>query len=183
MGLRTWRVNRFKGKYFSFFLGLSLCLFFSVVSLAQDFTATTIEDYGDICVMEATGNFDDRLPDGSTNSNPKQEITREFFAVHPDNCDFLVLFTNFDFQMPQYAIAGEQVTAAGLYYGVKNDVQGIGESIFDNTSLYGSEGKLQGIINMGCLAHIVSDPLNPGFESTMSVLSHEILHRWGAYVT
>lgn len=162
-------------------LGLIVALvffFIPSVSSAQDFTANTIGNYGTVTVMEVTGNYDANSSDSAL---PRQEIAKEFFTTHPDDYDFLVIFSNFDFQMPEYYIAGEKVVAAGFYSPVKNDVQGIGQEIFDHAPLYGSDGKLQGTIDMGFTSNVVSDPLDPGFERTMTVLSHEILHRWAAY--
>jgi len=37
-------------------------------------------------------------------------------------------------------------------------------------------------IDMGNLSNLVTDPLDTKFEETLYILSHEIMHRWGAYV-
>ncbi len=124
--------------------------------------------------MEVTGDYDARNPDGSFNAAPRQEIAKEFFRLHKDEYDFLVIFTNFDFEMP-----AEEARA--FYLGVRNDTQGIGQEIFDNSALYGSSGKLQGIVDMGNIANIETDPLDPGFEDTLATLGHEMLHRWAAH--
>ena len=81
------------------FLFVFLSLFISV-SFAQDFTAKSIGDYGNVTVMEVTGNYDAKNPDGSINSEPRQTIAKEFFKTHKDEYDFIVIFSNFDFQMP-----------------------------------------------------------------------------------
>jgi prenyltransferase beta subunit len=162
---------------------LGLCLFFFLfllifnigISSAQVFLATTIESYQDITVMEVEGNYDAETPDGDFLYEPRQAVAREFFKTHPDEYDILVVFSNFDFQMLEHE-------AAAFFTGVRNDVSGIGMEIYDNSQLYGSDGKLQGIIDMGNIRNIVSDPLAPGFELTMGVLSHEFLHRWAAHV-
>jgi len=151
------------------------CLFIPDPSSAQDFTATTIGNYGDITMMEVTGNYDADTPGGSTNAVPRQEIAKEFFKTHPDEYDCLVIFTNFDFQMPEQEVVG-------FYLGIRNTVRGIGKEIFDRSSLFGSNGRLQGTIDMGNIRTLVSDPLDPGFEQTMTTLSHEFLHRWAARV-
>lgn len=156
-----------------------LSLFFSTSSFSLDFTASNIGDYGDITVMEVTGDYDANLSDSYV---ARQEISKEFFKAHPDEYDFIVIFAGFDFKMPDYFIAGEPATAAGFYTSVRNDVQGIGEEIFDNSSSYGSNGRLQGVIDMGFTGDLVSDPLEPDFRWTMTILSHEILHRWAAHI-
>jgi hypothetical protein len=57
--------------------------------------------------------------------------------------------------------------AVAFYQGVRNDVQGIGKKLFDNSAQYGSQGQLQGTIDMGNVANLVSDPFDPGFSTTM----------------
>ena len=151
---------------------------FSIISsnvFSQDFTARSLGDYGNVTVMEASGNYDARNSDGSVNSAPREVIAKEFFKTHKDEYDFLVVFTNFDFQMPEKE-------AGAFYLGVKNDTRGIGLDLFDNTSFFGSNGELQGTIDMGNVAALVTDPLDPKFENTLYLLSHEQMHRWGAYV-
>ena len=156
-------------------LSLLFVLFISTTSFAQQFTAKSLGDYGNVTVMEVQGNYDANNTDGTINAAPRQAIAQEFFKTHKDEYDFLVIFTNFDFKMPE----GE---AKAFYEGIKNDIQGIGVDPFDNTSLYGSNGKLQGTVDMGNLSGIITDPLDPKFEDTLYVLSHELMHRWAAHV-
>ena len=125
--------------------------------------------------MEVTGNYDANKPDGAINAEPRQAIAKEFYKTHKDEYDFLVIFTNFDFQFPE-------ADAQAFYMGVKNDVQGLGIDIFDYTSLFGSSGRLQGTIDMGNISNLVADPVDPGFEETLSTLAHEQMHRWGAHL-
>jgi len=81
-----------------------IAIFFSLgisgLCFSQDFTAKTIGDYGNVTVMEVTGNYDAKNPDGSVNDIPRQIIAKEFFKTHKDVYDFLVIFSNFDFEMP-----------------------------------------------------------------------------------
>jgi hypothetical protein len=144
-------------------------------TLNPPFTATTLGDYGNVTVMEVTGSYDAKNPDGSLNMLSRQPISKEFLKAHQDTYDFFVIFSNFDFQMPD---AG----AKGFYTEVKNDIQGIGRPLFDNSSFFGSNGKLQGIIDMGDISKIIMDPADPRFEETISTLAHEQMHRWGANV-
>ncbi len=164
-----------KGVFFIWCLFfLSTILNLSIVE-ASEFKVNTIDDYGNITVMEVEGNYDATLPDGTINEGPRQTIAKEFFRLHKDEYDFLVIFTNFNFQMP------EEETKA-FYHPIKNDVRGIGIDEFDYSALYGSNGRLQGIIDMGNINGLGLTPFEPGFEETLSTLSHEMLHRWGAYV-
>jgi subtilase family serine protease/flagellar hook assembly protein FlgD len=156
---------------------LTLLLVFVLFSAAHSasFSVSPIENTLGISVMEVEGNYDGMLPDGTLNSPPREEIAKIFFATHPDKYDFIAIFSNFDFLMPHEE-------AAAFYTAVKNDVSGIGLDIFDNSDLYGSDGKLQGTIDMGNLYAKSIDPLSPEFSETMYVLSHELLHRWAAQV-
>lgn len=157
-----------------------LTLFISLVTsvcpvLADEFKASHLGDYGNVTVMEVSGGYDAKIAGGVVNAAPRQAIAKEFFRLHKDEYDFLVIFTNFDFNMLD-------ADTLGFYTGVKNNITGIGQEIFDNSALYGSAGRLQGTIDMGNLAGKVSNPLVAGFETTLNVLSHEMQHRWAAYV-
>ncbi|MBE0427110.1 MAG: PKD domain-containing protein [Nitrospirae bacterium] len=139
------------------------------------FTATTIGDYGNVTVMEVEGNYNAKNPDGSFNVIPRQEIAKEFFKNHPDEYDFFIIFSNFDFSMPD-------ADAKAFYLEVSNDTQGIGKPLFDNSALFGSNGKLQGIIDMGNISNLSVNITDPKFEETIHTLAHEQMHRWGANV-
>src|SRR3990172_7032825 len=153
---------------------LIMCFLIPTRIFAADFTAVSLGDYGNATVMEVSGNYNAKNADGTVNAAPRQAIAHEFYKTHKDEYDFLVIFTNFDFQMPE----GE---TKAFYEGVKNDTQGIGVDPFDNTSLYGSNGVLQGTVDMGNSKNLVTDPLAPKFEETLYVLSHEMMHRWAAH--
>ena len=153
---------------------LSMCL--TTAASAQSYTAAALGDYGNVSVMEVTGNYDIKNQDGSSNSGPRQAVAKEFFRTHKDEYDFIVIFTNFDFKMVEF---GDK----GVYHGIKNDVHGIGLEIFNNSPSgeYGSSGNLQGIIDMGNLANISADQASPEFTETLNTLGHELMHRWGSH--
>lgn len=166
---------RFSIRYALGILALISSFFIPASSSAQDFTAQTLGDYGSITVMEVSGNYDANKSDGTINSGPRQTIAKEFFRLHKDEYDFLVILSNFNFKMPESE-------AVAFYSQVKNDTQGIGQQPFDNSSFYGSNGMLQGTIDMGNIANLVMDPLETRFEFTLDTISHEMMHRWAAYV-
>jgi hypothetical protein len=99
-----------------------LTCFLPAPSLAAEFTAKHIGDFGNVSVLEVSGNYDAGLADGTANAEPRQAIAREFYRTHKDEYDFLVIFSNFDFQMPF-------AEAVGFYLGVKNDTKGIGRDL------------------------------------------------------
>ncbi len=169
------KLNAMTFLHFISILLLLLYLFVPVSSYSQDFTATTLGDYGNITVMKVTGNYDAKNSDDTINFIPRVTIAKEFFKTHKDEYDFLVIYSNFDFQMPD-------AEAAAYYLTVKNDTTGIGQQIFDNSEMFGSSGKLQGTIDMGNVLNMDTSLLEPGFETTLDILSHEVLHRWGAHV-
>jgi hypothetical protein len=142
--------------------------------MGEEFAAQSIGDYGNITVMEVSGNYDADIP-GSKKDVPRQAIAKEFFKTHRDEYDFLIVFSNFDFRMPD-------AETEAFYLRIKNDVRGIGLGLFDRSELFGSEGIIQGMIDMGNMSKYVMDPGDPNFERTLFILNHEVLHRWGAHV-
>jgi PKD repeat protein len=140
-------------------------------------TQSTILDLGDsgnVAVMEFAGNYDAKNPNGTINDVPRQDIARQYFSTRGDK-DFLVVFSTFDYGMPE-------AEAKGFYLDVKNDTQGIGLPTFNNTVFYGSPGKLQGIIEVGNATALAGAPYGPKLDETLTVVSHELMHRFGAYV-
>ena len=156
---------------------ISLCLVLIPPS-ADAFTANSLGDFNNVAVMEVSGDYD-ALIDGVWNHEPRKALAREFYRTHGDDYDFLVIFTNFDFNLPE-------IGAAAYFTPVQNQVQGIGLEQFDYSSGYSADGqpleRLQGTIDMANLSGYVSDPTNPGFETTLKILAHELSHRWGAYI-
>ena len=69
-----------------------------------------------------------------------REASKLVLDEYGDNFDFLVMFTNF----PQRSECGGD----GYYCGVQNDTFGIGKRQFNIQGLYGSVGRLQGVINL-----------------------------------
>jgi hypothetical protein len=160
-------------------LFISALLMFSLflpVKAAVGATVNVVsqQDIGNVTVMEISGNYNMTQPDGTYNWIARADVVKEFLRTHRDEYDFVVLFTNFDIQM--------QGDAGAFFSLVRNDVHGIGVPIQDNSSYYGSQGCLQGTIDMGDVSQKVMDPLLPGFETTLYDLTHEQMHRWGAYV-
>ena len=92
------------------------------------------------------------------------DLTKKVYAQFQDAFDF-VLFTSDQASPPP------GTPYVGSYFSVKNDTQGIGTSLFNNTAGFGSAGRLQGAM------HLVSDS---GLRSGPSL--HELMHRWGAFL-
>jgi hypothetical protein len=87
---------------------------------------------------------------------------QQFYAYFPDDFDFVqVVFT-----VPSYQ-------ANRVHLPVRNDVSGIGLSLFNNTSEYGSAGRLLGLNVF---------PIDSLFDLAGVGFSHETGHQWINYV-
>jgi len=131
------------------------------------------EDRDHVSIIEIAGNYNRTLDTGQPNVEPRAVIAREFFRTHPDHYDFLVAFSTFEFS------TGD---ALAFHWAAQNKVQGIGIRQFDVSGLFGSQGRLQGFIDMAALSRYQADPLDPEFETVLGTLAHEVLHQWGSFV-
>gem|GEM_PF-979990 len=163
-------------------LGMALAAAWAGVPLqaAGDAQAVFVADHEHVSIVELTGNYDRKLSNGELNVDPRTAVAREFFRTHPDDYDFVIVFTGFPFNLQDPQGGGGDVKA--FYTGVRNSVQGIGIPAFDNGSEFGSAGKLEGYVDMASLSSVATDPLSAGFEQTLLIMAHELLHQWGAHV-
>jgi hypothetical protein len=101
-------------------------------------------------------------------------LSQAFYRSHPDAYDQLIIWT--DTRVIQDAFAFE-VTIA-------NEIQGIGLDRFDFSRDFGSSGRLRSYAVMDFLGKYPDDPGQSflGENSTVSVLGHEVGHRWLAYM-
>lgn len=137
------------------------------------YSALHKEDRDHISIIELSGNYDKLLSSGDYNVEPRAVVAREFLRAHPDNYDFIVVFSTFEFD------TGD---ALAFHWGVQNQVQGINLPSYDISSLFGSAGRLKGFIDMAALTRYETNLLKSDFEFTLSVLAHEVLHQWGPKV-
>jgi len=166
-------------------IGIKILIILIIVFLftAKSVYADVNGDYGNVAVLQYNNSdlstYNNITSEGQPNYSVREWVSRQFYATHGDYYDFIIVFTNFDFTMFD---SNMKLDASGEHFGVKNFVQGIGSPIFDNTSLFGSYGKLQGYIDLGNVSSklLKSDPNS--YNSTMMILAHEIEHQWAAYV-
>jgi hypothetical protein len=92
-----------------------------------EFEARHIEDREQVSVLELVGNYDKVKGDGEPNVEPRSVIAREFFRTHPDEYDFLVVFTTFEFATPSGTRRRWRST------GSSKRRRGIGLPVFDNS--------------------------------------------------
>jgi len=98
---------------------------------------------------------------------------RRFYQAFPDRFELLVLWSKFSSDLDD-AFAFETT--------VSNSIRGIGVRSFNDTSLWGSAGRLESVVQMGELSRYPSRPdqriLRIGGHTTLSLLAHETAHRW-----
>gem|GEM_PF-1621179 len=102
-------------------------------------------------------------------------LIQRFYQNFSDDFFQIIFFTNFVQTMSGFANE----------LNIKNDVQGIGLSIFDNSSLWGSNGILESRCNMNRLAAWPTDPTLRFFGSEnnfLTIMGQEAGHRWGAFI-
>lgn len=143
------------------------------------YSAKFIEDRDNVSIVEFIGDYNRSGVDGSSNVAARAVIAQEFYKHHVDQYDFLVIFSSFEYD------TGD---ARAFYSSVANDTEGLGLELFDNSALFGSEGELEGVIDMGAITRYELSPLTAlssnqpdSYNEVLSTLAHETLHRWGAY--
>lgn len=103
-------------------------------------------------------------------------MAQKFYETHDDRFQFLVMFTNFPFDL-----------GGGFAFelNVRNSVTGIGLDQFDFSDLFGSGGTLQSFLNMNQLDAYPDDLNQPflGDNSAISIFGQEAGHRWLAFVS
>lgn len=130
-------------------------------------------DVGQLAVIEHDGSSYDR-----DNVAARAAVAQRFYERHGDNYDFVVVFTNFEFD------TGD---AVAFHNVVRNSVRGIGLPQVDNGPYFGAPGRLQGFVDMAAVARYRQEPQSlvpgsPGFVRTLNVLAHEVAHQWLARV-
>ena len=104
-------------------------------------------------------------------------ISNAFYSGFADVYDNLVVFLDFPFQL----LDGQ---AFAYQFHVKNEVQGIGLNVFDDSAFLGSKAKLRSFAQMGYIGRYSPNPEDPilGVDSSIDIVAHETGHRWLAYV-
>jgi hypothetical protein len=99
-------------------------------------------------------------------------VARKYYQSFPDAVDQLVVFTN------------RRLTRPGTFayeLGVKNQISGLGDGLYDDSAEYGSAGRLESFVMMDTVAKYPEEPAAiflSGVDSALSILAHETGHRW-----
>ncbi|TCO37652.1 CARDB domain-containing protein [Dokdonella fugitiva] len=136
-------------------------------SAAEPALVAASEDIGNVTVMEVGGSYDRGMDE------PRRQVATQFFANHPDQYDFLIAFTTFEF---------ETQGALAFYNHIRNDTAGIGRTMFDYSNDFGSAGRLQGYVDMAAMGRYSFASGSPQYHEVVDTLAHEVMHRWGAAV-
>lgn len=122
--------------------------------------------------FEGSGALAERF--SPTRSLDDVAAARKFYRSFPDAFDQVLLWTNFDFDLED---------AFAYEVDVRNNIEGIGLPVFDDSALWGSAGRLQSFVQMGNLKRYPENPeLRVGRLTTLGLLAHESGHRWLATV-
>ena len=132
----------------------------------------SVIDVGDVTVLidDGTGIF------GTFRTGFNVDIVRlarQYYAAFPDDVDTLSLMPDFDHASGTFQLL------------IRNDVTGINRPIIDDSSLYGSSGRLQSLL---VFSNFLRKPVNPGARifgdnhTALSLMAHEFAHRFGAFV-
>ncbi|MBI4892302.1 MAG: hypothetical protein HY821_16880 [Acidobacteria bacterium] len=112
---------------------------------------------------------------GTTDGIDMVRVAQRFYESHEDAYDYLVVFNTLGIAAQPGALAYEST--------VRNYRTGIGDAVYDSGASYGSEYRLQAVLNMGPLRQYPRDPyarvgsrgLLTG-DNTMTLIGHETGH-------
>ena len=140
----------------------------NAISLPTQTTITSPQIYnGNVFVLPVTENLVSRSWD-----LPLADYTARFYDHFNDEFDFLVFVAN----VPSDRIWEASIDHGAYYIDIRNDVQGIGKSIFADGQTWGNTEALQG------LAYINTYDHEWGGDFSNGVLLHELMHRWANFV-
>ncbi len=100
------------------------------------------------------------------------EVPLTYYDTHPDDVDFLVLLTDVR------ALRHEE---QANFTPVTNSVAGIGKPLLDASDVFGSRGRLKGIITLGNIREL-EIASTAGRAAAMNLLLHELGHQWSGAV-
>ena len=103
-------------------------------------------------------------------------IANAFFQEFADDYDHLVVWLDFPL-----SLGG----AFAYEFGIKNEITGIGQPVFDQSRFAGSNGRLRSYVQMGNLGRYPANPAQTilGSNSTLDILGQETGHRWLAFLS
>jgi len=101
--------------------------------------------------------------DGFSNTGLRTDLVQDIYQRFDDDYDFIILLLN-EPSIP------ENLSYYGRLIGVSNSIEGIGLSLYDFSTEYGSSGKLKALIQMTGLEYLRYGPA-----------LHELAHQWANF--
>jgi len=158
---------------FSYDAGLTLGLSEGAVGISaggggEGLTTTNLSDVAGLSFSRSVGESF-RLDSGIDLS----AVARAFYTQFGDDYQQLVVYTNRGFIPPSQGAFAYEST-------VRNNIGGIGGSLFDNGAEYGSPRTLESMVMMDRVSKYSTNAADRVLreETTLSVLAHEVGHRW-----
>ena len=149
------------------------------INLGDSIVAISPGRTGEIAIVDMTsgsgsgsGAIAERFAQASTLDT--LAVAEKFYATHGDDFDQILIWT--DQPLIRDAFAYELTVA--------NNVQGIGQNIYDLSRTFGSGGRLNSLVVMDWVGKYPDDPAQRflGENNTLSVLGQEVGHRWLAFI-
>lgn len=134
------------------------------------YDARFVRNLDKVTQIQFSGNYNMYLDDGKLNMAARAVVAQEFYKNHADKYDMLIVFSD------TYVDTGSDVSAFNL--SVKNEVKGINKNLFDNSDLFGSNGKLTSYIDMAEVGRWDLDSSSANYYKVMNTALHEIMHQW-----
>ncbi|MBY0514045.1 MAG: hypothetical protein K2P78_09065, partial [Gemmataceae bacterium] len=136
------------------------------IAVGSDFTLS-INSYGRFASMQMSGPDWVDWMDTNQSLAQIQAMTKRIYQYFPDQFDNIFFVNNLPDLSPNAQYFGANYTAT-----IKNDTQGIGRPLFNNTAAWGSAGKLQNVIHLASMQDLY-------YRTTL----HEMIHRDAAFLS
>mgnify|MGYP006110755291 FL=1 len=146
-------------------LFLNLFLLLSINSFSQTHTIEIHPNGRVASILMTTAEYNSWISnDDFNNSTISEPLISDIYQKFEDDFDFIFLILNEETQP-------SNLNYAGQLKRVSNTIEGTGVDISDDSSDFGSAGKLKSLIQLTQIDFLLSGPT-----------SHEILHNWGNFV-
>lgn len=158
---------------FSYDAGLTLGLSEGAVGISaggggEGLTTTNLSDVAGLSFSRSVGESF-----RSESGIDLSAVARAFYTQFGDDYQQIIVYTNRGFIPPSQGAFAYEST-------VRNNISGIGGSLFDNGAEYGSPRTLESVVMMDRINKYSTNATDRVLreETTLSVLAHEVGHRW-----
>ena len=139
-------------------------LLYTTITFSQPFTYKIHKNNRVVSLLMSNTQFNQWTGNDEFADRVKSQLLiKDVLKNVNDDFDFITLILNTD-QTPT------GITYAGKLSSISNAIEGIGVRTFDNTSAYGSNGRLKSIIQLTQKNNILFGPF-----------LHELMHNWASY--